>query len=674
MAEEIGGIKVKITADTTGLDRGIDSATNKTKEFGTQANKNLAGVDRGAQQAQASFNQTGMSIDGLIKRIGALAAAYLTLEGVGKIIDVTAEFQKLEASLVTVTGSTEAAAEAFDQIKLFASETPFALTEVTDAFIKMQALGLKPSEEALRSYGDTASSMGKSLNQMVEAVADAATGEFERLKEFGIRASQQGDQVALTFGGVTTTINKNANEIQKYLIELGEANFAGGMTRQMETVGGQLSNLSDQWDKTFAAIGNANSGLIGITISGIASLGSAIEDLFLTAEEWAVKYGHIATEAEKISTAQRVVNIQIEAAQSRYENLSLAINNLTQGLTEEQLELVKTSDYYKDLQEQLRVAGQEVDSLQSKFSQAEWGTEDQFEEIEKSFEKMAETNAEFAEMMARDRIAQDELYLEHLKEFHEAYAEELEAQADLERDLKAKLLEIDQEHFLTKEEIAAEQLEKELESLALAHENKLLSEEEYLNKKAMLEEKYANESQMRAEEAARAEEAIEKAKHKAKIEETSKAFANLSVLMNTGSRELFAIGKAAAIANAVMTGHEAAVDAFKGGLRVSGGNPAVGAAFAAASLAATGAQIASIRSTQIGGSGSVSGGTTASTPTTSITQQSQPVETPQQGPAGGTLTVQGLNAASLFSGDAVAQIAEELLDYQRRGGSVLLQG
>ena len=44
------------------------------------------------------------------------------------------------------------------------------------------------------------------LDDMVEAVADATTGEFERLKEFGIRASSQGDKVALTFRGVTTTV------------------------------------------------------------------------------------------------------------------------------------------------------------------------------------------------------------------------------------------------------------------------------------------------------------------------------------------------------------------------------------------------------------------------------------------------------------------------------------
>jgi phosphotransacetylase len=62
------------------------------------------------------------------------------------------------------------------------SKTPFSLSKAFKGFIKLKALGLQPSEAAMLSYGNTASAMGENLNQMVEAVADAATGEFERLR------------------------------------------------------------------------------------------------------------------------------------------------------------------------------------------------------------------------------------------------------------------------------------------------------------------------------------------------------------------------------------------------------------------------------------------------------------------------------------------------------------
>ena len=82
----------------------------------------------------------------------------------------------------------------------------------------MKSLGLVPTESALKSFGNTSAAMGKDLTQMIEAVADATTGEFERLKEFGIKAKQNGDEVSLTFQGVTTTIGNNAQEITRYLL------------------------------------------------------------------------------------------------------------------------------------------------------------------------------------------------------------------------------------------------------------------------------------------------------------------------------------------------------------------------------------------------------------------------------------------------------------------------
>ncbi|HQR95325.1 MAG TPA: hypothetical protein PLF09_01845, partial [Thiotrichales bacterium] len=157
-----------------------------------------------------------------------------------------------------------------------AKTTPYELAEVTDAFIKMEALGLTASSEAMTAYGDTASGLGKSLNQMIEAVADASVGEFERLKEFGIKASSEGDKVKFTFKGIATEVGKNAKEIEEYLIGLGQANFAGGMERQMQTIGGQLSNLQDNWSSAFNAIGTAAMPVITTTIGGLNSAADAV--------------------------------------------------------------------------------------------------------------------------------------------------------------------------------------------------------------------------------------------------------------------------------------------------------------------------------------------------------------------------------------------------------------
>ena len=178
-----------------------------------------------------------------------LTAALVSLDTATQVfkalVATQRNFDKLNSSLITVTGSAANAAKAFNVLQQFAKETPYGLNQAVEGFTKLVALGLNPSKEALISYGNTASAMGKDLNQMIESVADAATGEFERLKEFGIKASQQGDKVSFTFQGVTTTVKKNSEEIQKYLLNIGNTNFAGAMEVRSKTLDGAISSLED---------------------------------------------------------------------------------------------------------------------------------------------------------------------------------------------------------------------------------------------------------------------------------------------------------------------------------------------------------------------------------------------------------------------------------------------
>ena len=177
---------------------------------------------------------------------GLLAGGGAAVVGAaGGIAAVGGEFEKLRASLETIEGSKTKAEATFKTIQDFARTTPNSLAETTTALLKLKARGLDSSLPALRAYGDTAAAMGKSLDEMVEAVADATTGEFERLKEFGIKASTEGDKVKLTFKGVTTTVQKDSKSIEQYLVKLGQTNFAGGMERQSQTLLGQLGGLSD---------------------------------------------------------------------------------------------------------------------------------------------------------------------------------------------------------------------------------------------------------------------------------------------------------------------------------------------------------------------------------------------------------------------------------------------
>lgn len=191
-----------------------------------------------------SAKVAGAAVTGLAAAVAA--AAYKAAQ---ELVESQRQLDKMSASLKTLTGSTQGAKQALSILQDFARDTPYGLEQAVEGFRKLVALGLTPSEEALRSYGNTASAMGKDLNQMIEAVADASTFEFERLKEFGIKAKQNQSDIEFTFQGATTVVKKNAADIERYLLNIGNVNFAGAMADQANTLDGAIASAEDSWSQ-----------------------------------------------------------------------------------------------------------------------------------------------------------------------------------------------------------------------------------------------------------------------------------------------------------------------------------------------------------------------------------------------------------------------------------------
>jgi len=215
---------------------------------------------RAVDDTDKAFRSVKSSLGGLKNAVFSVQGAIAGLAGgvaLRGIVEANRTFQNLQASLVTFTGSADAAAKQFQILQEFAAQTPFSLQEVVGGFNTLVARGINPTIESFAAFGDIASGTGKSLNQFIEAIADAATGEFERLKEFGITAKSEGDKVAITFGGLTQTIGKNSTEILGYLEQLAQTKFGGSTARQADTLNGAFSNLGDSLDKLSVSIGNA---------------------------------------------------------------------------------------------------------------------------------------------------------------------------------------------------------------------------------------------------------------------------------------------------------------------------------------------------------------------------------------------------------------------------------
>lgn len=198
------------------------------------------------------------------------------------------EFATYEAVLKNATGSTKAAASAMKMIQTLAADTPASVAEWTQAYIKLVNRGITPTKEELIQMGDIASSQGKDIDQFIEALLDAMTGENERLKEFGITASKNGETTAFTFRGVTTEVQNTDQAIKNYILSLGKVQgVQGAMAIQMEELAGLESNLGDQMDSIYNKIGKklepaikSFMGWLGGSLGKLSSLLDSSSDSF----------------------------------------------------------------------------------------------------------------------------------------------------------------------------------------------------------------------------------------------------------------------------------------------------------------------------------------------------------------------------------------------------------
>ncbi|WP_138751125.1 hypothetical protein [Paenibacillus sinopodophylli] len=218
--------------------------------FDNDFTRGIREANRNTNGFRDSMRGAATSADGLIGKLGALAVALGGIAAGKKAFDwligSNADMEQYQNTLTVVLGSAEEATKTLTWANKFAAQTPFEIPQVVEATTKMAAYGIN-AKKTLGIVGDMASVMGKDLIQAVEAVADAQTGELERLKEFGITKKMIEEQAKLlgstpidSKGSITDVTAFNAA-----LFALMEKRFKGGMAMQATSYKGMISNASD---------------------------------------------------------------------------------------------------------------------------------------------------------------------------------------------------------------------------------------------------------------------------------------------------------------------------------------------------------------------------------------------------------------------------------------------
>lgn len=233
----------RVTAPMKGINRALRSPIKAVQDVAS-ATRNLGGSMGGVIGPAA----------GIAGVLGGGGAAF----GIGKLLEVGSQFEKFQNILEVVEGSSEKARASMGWVREFAKTTPYQLAEVTDAFVRLKAYGLDPTNGLMKAAGDAASAMGKPLEQAVEAAADAVRGQNERLLEMGIVGEKVGDTMVYRWDkngkAMVTHAQNNSAAIQKAIIGIWGSKFDGAMEKQSESFEGILSNIADSVTDFFKTV------------------------------------------------------------------------------------------------------------------------------------------------------------------------------------------------------------------------------------------------------------------------------------------------------------------------------------------------------------------------------------------------------------------------------------
>lgn len=259
---------------------------NVARSLGVAKNE-LHSFNTGMKTSESTANKLGGTmgkLKGIIAGIFAVGAIWSFTD---KVIGARSEYERFETVLTNTFQSAQVGKGALNMLTDFATKTPFALNELTDSFVKLVNRGFNPTKDEMRNLGDLASSQGKGFGQITEALLDAQTGEFERLKEIGITASKHGDKVMMSFKGVNKEVNNNASAIANALLEYGRMpGVAGAMSAESKALGGKINNLKDEWNKFLVAVGGESSGVFTGAISALTVGLSYMSSYLPAVSEW----------------------------------------------------------------------------------------------------------------------------------------------------------------------------------------------------------------------------------------------------------------------------------------------------------------------------------------------------------------------------------------------------
>ena len=187
-------------------------------------------------------------------KITAAITAIATGGALRSIVNTTANFEDLNDTLASVTGSARKGAQAFKFITDFSTRTQFGVEDLTTTFIKLQGAGITPTEKLLTSFTDVAAvttDQVGTLTAITDLFSRTTSGglgleELNRLADRGVPVFKMlEDQLGITRLQISEfgKTSEGARKITEALTRAIDQQFGGATQQKLDNLSTGMSNF-----------------------------------------------------------------------------------------------------------------------------------------------------------------------------------------------------------------------------------------------------------------------------------------------------------------------------------------------------------------------------------------------------------------------------------------------
>ena len=251
----------------------VNNILNMVKLNTTDYNKKLQKMKKDTKRDTKSIGSSFSSMASAWKAALVGIASASLVSSVKKELEAT---ERSVAGFISSFGGVEQARAQFEMLQQAARDTIQPFDSLQTAAMNLKRNGVQPTADMLKTFSQIAYGTGQSLDTVTNAFTSSMQGRYKALNQLGITAQDQGSKLALTYKGVTTTIDKSAESLHKYFETVGKEN-EGVLDYLQSGMTGALNHLDNAWGDFIRSIGE--SGLGDLIVKIVRDIATAMDGI-----------------------------------------------------------------------------------------------------------------------------------------------------------------------------------------------------------------------------------------------------------------------------------------------------------------------------------------------------------------------------------------------------------